>query len=89
MTDIRRVGDSGIHTIEGNVAGARAAELTKQREKEQAEYESVKNKIKHQNSVSVGRIDDKFNAASDILEQEFKKRTVGLVTAEGHFSCMK
>jgi len=53
---------SGIHTVEGNVAGSRAARLTKQREAQKAEYESYKNKIKEQNSAAVGRIDDKFNA---------------------------
>ena len=82
MTDIRRVGDSGIHTVEGNIAGSRAAFLTKKRDKEAAEYEAEKNKIKEQNAAGVGRIDDKFNAATDSLEQEFRRRTVGLVTAE-------
>jgi hypothetical protein len=32
MTDIKRVGDAGIHTVEGNVAGLRAARLTKERD---------------------------------------------------------
>ena len=82
MTDIKRIGDSGIHTVEGNLAGSRAAGLTKRREKEQQEYQNVKNQIKLQNTVAIGKIDDKFNAASDVLEQEFRKRTVGLVTAE-------
>ena len=72
MTDLKRIGDSGIHTVKGNVAGGRAAQLTKQRDKEQAEYERLKNKIKEQNSASLGRID----------EQQFCQRTVGLVTAE-------
>ena len=75
--DIRRVGDSGINTVEGNVAGARAARLTKEREKQGAEYEAAKNKIKNDNAAGVGRIDDKFNAASDASEQEFRRRTVG------------
>ena len=82
MTDIKRIGDSGIHTVEGNVAGGRAAQLTKQRDKEQAEYERLKNKIKEQNSASLGRIDDKFSSSTEVLEQEFRQRTVGLVTAE-------
>lgn len=34
MTDIKRVGDSGIHTVEGNVAGGRAAKLTKIRDQQ-------------------------------------------------------
>lgn len=82
MTDIKRVGDSGIHTVEGNIAGSRAARLTKQRDKEKAEYESVKNKIKEQNAAGVGRIDEKFSAGSDAVEQEFRKRTVGLVSSD-------
>lgn len=82
MTDIKRIGDSGIHTVEGNVAGSRAARLTKQRDAQQAQYEAVKNKIKEQNSAIVGRIDDKFNTGNDMLEQEFKRRTIGLVSSE-------
>jgi protein FAM50 len=82
MTDIRRVGDSGVHTVEGVVAGARAARLTKQRDKEAAEYEAEKNKIKEQNSAAVGRIDEKFNAVTDVVENEFRRRTVGLVSAD-------
>ena len=82
MTDIRRIGDSGVHTVEGNVAGGRAARLTKERDAQQAEYEAIKGKIKEQNAVGIGRIDDKFNVASDAVEQEFRKRTVGLVSAE-------
>lgn len=35
---IRRPGDSGIHTVEGNVAGARAASLARQREKDAAAF---------------------------------------------------
>lgn len=46
MTDIRRVGDSGVHTVEGNVAGARAARLTREREKQQQSYEEEKRKKK-------------------------------------------
>ncbi len=82
MTDIKRVGDSGIHTVEGNIAGGRAARLTQEREHQKAEYEAVKSKIKEQNASGLGRIDDKFNVASSVLESEFRKRTVGLVTAE-------
>jgi protein FAM50 len=82
MTDIKRVGDTGIHTVEGNIAGSRAARLTKQRDKQKEEYEAVKSKIKAENSAAVGRIDDKFNAATETAEDEFRRRTVGLVTAE-------
>lgn len=82
MTDIKRIGSSGIHTVEGNVAGTRAAELTREREKQQALYEAVKNKIKDDHSHSIGRIDSKFSTATDAQEQEFRKKTVGLVTAD-------
>jgi protein FAM50 len=82
MADIKRHGDTGIHTVEGNLAGARAGRLTKQRDAQTAEYEAAKNKIKEQNASGVGRIDDKFSAATDSLEQEFRRRTVGLVTAD-------
>ena len=82
MTDIKRVGDSGVYTTEGMVAGNRAAILSKKREQEKAEYEREKNKIKAQGTVALGNIDDKFSSSSDTLEQEFRKRTIGLVTAE-------
>lgn len=73
---------AGVHTVEGNVAGVRAAQLTKEREKQQSEYLAVRNKIKGENSTSVSRIDEKFNCGSDSLEQEFRERTVGLVSAK-------
>jgi hypothetical protein len=82
MTDIKRIGDAGIHTVEGNVAGSRAARLTKQRDLQKAEYEAVKNKIKEENTLDIAHIDNKFNVATDTLEQEFRKKTVGLVTAD-------
>lgn len=82
MTDIKRIGDSGVHTVEGNVAGNRAAQLTKQRDQQKAEYESVKNKIKTDNAATIGSIDNKFSSASDVLEQEFRRKTVGLVSAD-------
>lgn len=69
MTDIKRVGDAGVYTQEGNLAGARAARLNKQREKDKAAYEAAKNKIKETNAL--GKIDDKFASSSaDALEQE-------------------
>lgn len=82
MTDIRRVGDSGVHTVEGTVAGSRAAELNKQRDRQRAEYEAVKQKIKEENDARLGKIDQKFSAASDAFEQEFRRKTVGLVSAD-------
>lgn len=82
MTDIRRIGDSGIHTVEGNLAGSKAARLTKQREQQQLEYEATKKQIKDDNAQGIGRIDSKFSAATDSLEQEFRRKTVGLVSAD-------
>eukprot|EP01036_Dinobryon_divergens_P002034 gene2034-2669_t len=61
MTDIKRVGEAGIHTVEGNIAGSRAARLVKERDAQRNEYESIKNDIKKQNAAGVGRIDEKFN----------------------------
>ena len=54
MTDIRRIGDSGIHTVEGNVAGGRAARLTKERDAQKAEYEKTKTKIKDDLNGGIG-----------------------------------
>lgn len=62
MTDIRRVGDSGVHTVEGMVAGDAAAKYAREREIEQQKYEMMKNKIKENNSTKLGRIDDKFSS---------------------------
>lgn len=45
MADIRRIGDAGVHTVEGNVAGNRAVQLNKQRDLQKAEYEAVKSKV--------------------------------------------
>lgn len=82
MTDIRRIGDSGIHTVEGNVAGSRAARLTNEREKQRQEYESTKNKIKNDLNGGIGRIDDKFSTLSktETAEQEFRSATKGFMT---------
>lgn len=82
MSDIKRVGDSGVYTQEGNLAGGRAAKLTNEREKQRQQYEEQKNKVKALNATDVSRINDKFNSASDNAEHEFRRRTVGLVTAE-------
>lgn len=82
MSDIKRVGDSGIHTVEGAVAGHKAALLSQQREKQQLEYEATKNKIKQENSSGVSRIDDKFSRSIETGEQVFRQKTIGLVTLD-------
>ena len=62
MTDISRVGDSGISTVEGLVAGEQAIKYAKEREKEKLKYENIKNKIKEQNNVRLENIHDKFKS---------------------------
>ena len=76
------MGDSGVHTVEGAVSGNRAVQLTKQRAQQQQHYESIKNKIKVENASTLQNINNKFSTASDTLEQEFRQRTVGLVSAD-------
>ena len=79
---IVRYGDSGVGTVEGVVAGARAVALTKSREAEKASYEAQKSAIEEEGRADkVRKVDDKFVSYSDAYEAEFKKRTVGLVTA--------
>ncbi|OWZ21299.1 hypothetical protein PHMEG_0004159 [Phytophthora megakarya] len=80
MTGIERYGSS-VHTVEGNVAGSRAAKLTKQREEQQKEYEAKRKDIKTTNRRGT-RIDANFQSHQDDDESEFKRQTVGLVTAE-------
>lgn len=84
MTDIKVVADTGIYTVEGQVSGARAAALNKKREQDREKYEQLKQQIKNQNSLSVGRIDDKFRSASDALEQDFRAKTIGLVSGASY-----
>lgn len=78
MTDIKRVGSSGVHTVEGTVAGRRAAELTKEREAQRAEYEALKSKIKAENAGGLARIDDKF---SQVDTTSYATLPSGLITA--------
>ncbi|TMW63196.1 hypothetical protein Poli38472_002137 [Pythium oligandrum] len=80
-SNIERYGSSGVHTVEGNLAGGRAARLTKQREKEQHEFARKKQDIQH-NLQRGTRIDQNFESHRDEDEAEFKRQTVGLVTAE-------
>lgn len=82
MSDIIRVGDAGVNTVEGQVSGNRAAELSKQREKEREEYEMAKAKIKEANNYSVSDISSKFKGTTSEVESEFRRRTVGLVSMD-------
>jgi protein FAM50 len=76
--------DTGINTIEGNVAGPRAAQLAKKRQQEQSEFEAKKLKIVHDAARASGGMDSKFAGAerASRAEQAFRVKTVGLVTAE-------
>lgn len=76
--------DTGIHTVEGNVAGSRAATLSKKRQAEQANFEARKQKIRDDAERGQLGIDAKFNVNVDVSveEQQFRSRTVGLVSAE-------
>jgi len=75
---------TGIHTIEGNVAGSRAATLTKKRQEAQAEFQTKKQKIIHENQRLRQSIDTKFNGNSGltVADQIFRSKTVGLVSAK-------
>ena len=79
MTDIKRVGDSGVHTVEGTVAGRRAAQLTKERDEQRADYELLKAKIKIENAGGLARIDDKF---AKVDGSSYSSLPSGLITAE-------
>ncbi|KAE9361059.1 hypothetical protein PF008_g1419 [Phytophthora fragariae] len=81
MTGVERYGSSGAHTVEGNVAGSRAAKLNKKREKQKEEYEAKRQEIETTNRRGT-RIDANFQSHQDDDESEFKRQTVGLVTAE-------
>jgi protein FAM50 len=75
--------ESGIHTVEGNVAGSRAASLTKKRQLDQQAFEAKKRQIETDYGKSATKIHDKFAGESTHqAEQSFKSKTVGLVTAE-------
>ena len=73
MTGIERYGSSGAHTVEGNVAGSVAAKLTKQREKQQKDYETKREDIKKTHRRGT-RIDANFQSHQDDDEREFKAR---------------
>ena len=75
---------TGIDTVEGNVAGNRAAALSKQRQAQQQEFEEKRKKIKDDAQRGRKSMNDKFdsNAALSYEEQVFRSKTVGLVTAE-------
>mmetsp|Transcript_33311 Transcript_33311/g.96521 ORF Transcript_33311/g.96521 Transcript_33311/m.96521 type:complete len:362 (-) Transcript_33311:106-1191(-) len=76
--------DTGIHTVEGNVAGSRAARMTKYREQQQAEYEMKKKKIQEDSAKGARNIDDRFNTS----RLEFNTSVSGLMTKEEYTRLM-
>ena len=75
---------TGIHTVEGNVAGSRAASLSKQRKAAQDEFQQKKQKIIHDSHRGRQSMNDKFdsNAHLSFEERTFRSKTVGLVSAQ-------
>jgi protein FAM50 len=76
--------DAGSHTVEGNVSGARAMQLEKQRQAQQDEFEAEKLKRQSASSNSTLGIHSKFQTArvgGTRQEQDFRAKTVGLVSA--------
>lgn len=75
---------TGIHTVEGNVAGSRAAALTKKRQSEQESFEEKKQQIIREQKQRSKTIHDKFdsNAHVSFAERSFREKTIGLVSAE-------
>lgn len=73
--------DSGIHTVEGTVAGARAAELDRKRQRDQEAFEERKRQLTAASSPSLS-MESKFAGGTDQEEQKFRTKTYGLVTAE-------
>lgn len=71
MADLSRYGSSGVHTVEGNVAGRRAAQLTKARERQQQEFALKKSELQRAGERGA-RIDQNFESHRDDDEAEFK-----------------
>jgi protein FAM50 len=76
--------ETGIQTVEGNVAGPRAAMLSKKRQQEQDEFEQRTKQIRLDRIRESKGMDDKFqnNTIQSSEELAFKAATVGLVTAQ-------
>ena len=83
--------DAGIRTVEGNVAGGRAAMLEKKRQAEQEEFELEKAKRKKSSQTACLTIGSKFQPAriGSVEEQAFKAKTVGLVSAKDFLNAAK
>lgn len=53
MAEQFKRGDTGINTAEGQISGPRAARLAKQRQQDQQEYESKRQKIQVRGNFQV------------------------------------
>ena len=83
QANFQRPADSGIHTVEGNVAGSRAAALEKKRQLDQQEYERKKSKIASDAQRDQQSISTKFAEGSVTAQDtQFSEATVGLITIE-------
>jgi len=83
--------DAGSHTVEGNVSGARAAKLEKERLEQQEKYELEKQKRRRLDDRLAKGIDGKFQQAriGSVEENAFRQKTVGLVTAHDFMKAQK
>jgi len=75
---------TGIHTVEGAIAGHRAATLSKQRQTAQKSFDERKAKIQNDSLRTRQKMSDKFdsNTGLSTAERVLREKTVGLVTAE-------
>lgn len=82
---------TGIHTVEGNLAGSRAASLTKQRQEAQAAFQQKKEKIKQEAHRTSQSIDHKFDSNQEVSLEEklFREKTIGLVSAHEFVEAQK
>lgn len=81
--------DAGSHTVEGNVSGSRAQRQAQQRQAQQDEFEAERQKRKAAANISTLGIHDKFQTArigGTRQEQDFRAKTVGLVSASDFLS---
>lgn len=83
--------DAGINTVEGNVSGARAMQLEKQRQEQQELFEEKRRQQQQNSSNSALGIHNKFQAAriGSQQEQDFRAKTVGLVSARDFLTATK
>lgn len=71
MSGIKRYGSSGVHTVEGNVAGSLAAQFSREGEKQKEAYLKKEQQIKVDNAKA-SRIEKNFQSHCDSYEDDFK-----------------